>query len=285
MWIIPKNLDVSACVRDTLESNWALSELSRICERSLMWRSKPSLARTWLQRLKRVNWMQHLSGRILRPLMADRFETEYTSSLAVIPASHFQSQDKDEEQTTPDTFGRILSESFRQLDLFGASLRTSQDTLQLDTPKFIEAYDLWVTRLRQDCLQRKKLAHLIRENDYLFWRTPETGDSVGRKFSVNSRGEPKLSAQAKIGGLLDQDSPNTNGKSRGLWPTPNNSDQYNPNLPHDIGRNYLRTEVLPDKKTTPQKGKLNPDWVEQLMGLQVGWTDLGCWVTGACHKQ
>ena len=58
MWIIPNNLDVSACVRDTLESSWDLKELSEICERSLMWRSKPSLVRTWLQRLKKVNWMR-----------------------------------------------------------------------------------------------------------------------------------------------------------------------------------------------------------------------------------
>ena len=30
--------------------------------------------------------------------------------------------------------------------------------------------------------------------------------------------------------------------------------------------------------------KLNPDWVEQLMGLPIGSTDLGYWGTGSCHK-
>jgi len=28
-----------------------------------------------------------------------------------------------------------------------------------------------------------------------------------------------------------------------MWPTPNCSDQYHANLPHDIGRGYLRAEV------------------------------------------
>jgi hypothetical protein len=32
-------------------------------------------------------------------------------------------------------------------------------------------------------------------------------------------------------------------------------------------------------KSRESQGKLNPDWVEQLMGLPVGWTDLGFWAT------
>lgn len=32
-------------------------------------------------------------------------------------------------------------------------------------------------------------------------------------------------------------------------------------------------------KSQESQGKLNPNWVEQLMGLPVGWTDLGFWAT------
>jgi len=32
-------------------------------------------------------------------------------------------------------------------------------------------------------------------------------------------------------------------------------------------------------KSQESQGKLNPDWVEHLMGLPVGWTDLGSWET------
>ena len=32
-------------------------------------------------------------------------------------------------------------------------------------------------------------------------------------------------------------------------------------------------------------GHLNPDWVEWLMGVPIGWTELGSWETELCHKQ
>ncbi|KKM06642.1 hypothetical protein LCGC14_1742000, partial [marine sediment metagenome] len=175
MWIIPKNLDVSPYVRVTLALNWDSDELSRTLERSVMWRSKPSLARTWLVRLRRVSWIWPLYGRILKPSTENRFVTEYTSSLAVIPASPSQLPANEKEQMTPDTFGRILNDSFRQLDLFGASSRTLADTLVLDTPQFTEAYDLWVIKLRQDCLQRLRSARHTRESGCLSWPTIATG--------------------------------------------------------------------------------------------------------------
>jgi len=34
-----------------------------------------------------------------------------------------------------------------------------------------------------------------------------------------------------------------------------------------------------------QFGKLNPYWVEHLMGVPTGWTELGSWETELCHKQ
>ena len=77
----------------------------------------------------------------------------------------------------------------------------------------------------------------------------------------------------------------TSGKNHGSWPTPNTSDQYNPNIPHDVGRSYLRTESLPEDQRKPNPTmKLNPNWVEQLMGLPIGWTDLGSWATESSHK-
>ncbi len=371
MWIIPKNLDVSACVRDTLDLNWDSSELSQILERSVTWRGKDSLARTWLQRLKRVSWMQHLSGRILKPLMANPFIKGYTSLLEVIPASRSVSPANEKEQMTLDTFGRILKESFRQLDLFGASSRTSQDTLQLDTLKFTEAYEIWVTKLRLACLQRQKLARHTRENDCLSWPTPdvankeESAQTAKKRMAlhketnrptggtrnlhqvvnwatpearnqegyqvVKGKRIPRLAQQASWPtpqnrdstretsikkdrlpdrvGLLALDSPSTNGKSRELWYTPEaqnqqgyqvvNGKQY-PRLGKQVRQNWMTpssetrgqssstSDRAKEKSTSiegqihhevKQKGKLNPDWVEQLMGLSVGWTDLDSWET------
>jgi hypothetical protein len=112
---------------------------------------------------------------------------------------------------------------------------------------------------------------------------------------------------------LDQDNPNTNGKNPELWATPEAQNQQGYQIMN--GKQYPRLGTQANWATpaatfkgdnlesyeirqlkvlqTPNnhgksgitleaqvnKGKLNPDWVEQLMGLQVGWTDLGCWVT------
>jgi len=247
--------------------------------------------------------MQHLFGRILKPLMDDLFVTEYISSLRVIPANHSQLQGKEKGQQIPDTFGLILKKLSRTRDLFGAFLKMSRDTWQLDSPKFIEAYEIWVTKLRQDCLRRQRLEHHIREKDCLFWLTPESQNQEGYQISSGKK-IPRLGQQVKWptpqqrdctretlvkrdrlpdivrNGLLVQDSPSTDGKSQGLWITPQAS-----MIGGSIEINKARMKRLKaegrqtggiQNLSQQTKGKLNPDWVEQLMGLEVGWTDLDC---------
>ena len=246
MWIIPKNLDVSHSVRATLESSWDLEKLSQTCERSLMWRSKPSLARTWLQRLKKISWMQHLSGRILKPSMASLFETEYTSSLAVIPVNHSATQDSEKEQTTPDTFGRIYSNTSVQLDLFGASLKTSVDTSALDSMRFSRAFEIWVTKLRQDCLRRQKLAHLTNESDCSFWATPrsavveESMDTIIDHQNRTGIGMSNLSAEVEINQSLKQ--------VKEHWPTPTTGRVDQQLLPSQLKRNSLNLAMTVEKE-------------------------------------
>jgi len=272
--------------------------------------------------------------------MAGRFAEMYTLSLPVIPASRSVSQESEKARTTLDTFGRVLNESLRQLDLFGASLRTSPDTLPLDTPQFTEAYEIWVTRLRRDCLRRQRSGPRTDESDCSSWRSPaeqEPGVSVGRLTgSIGHRMYDKktgrlaqhgLSQQVNllpdykkikmvptamgdkmrpetsqeywkrmeeternwptpqagkhkgqgqrgqyrpndgltnkvISGLQGRDSPSTNGKSRGPWATPTAT------LAVQGGPGGQKKALNGDIK-----GKLNPDWVCQLMGLPVGWVN------------
>ena len=298
MWIIPKTLPAYRYVADmgglSLDSN----ELARMSEQSLMWRSKPSLVRTWLQRWNRVSWMSHLFGRILKPSMDDLFVEKYTSLLPAIPVSRLVSQESEKEQMTPDTFGRILRESLKQLDLFGSSEKMSADTLLLDSPKFTEAYEIWVTQLRQSWLVRASALPRTKDSDCLFWRSPAepddrltnkvmqqanwptpraVDDQDGTKAYLNLQGkwrEKRIKTGQEAGaklcnavvGLLDQDSPNTNGKSRELWSTPESRNQK--------GYHNQKDGTITEKLGTQAGGgKLNPDWVEQLMGLPAGWTD------------
>ena len=66
----------------------------------------------------------------------------------------------------------------------------------------------------------------------------------------------------------------------GTWaarfPTPVASDTYHRRGKYKQGGTALSTAV---------GGKLNPSWVEWLMGWPVGWTDLRQLETGKSHKQ
>jgi hypothetical protein len=82
------------------------------------------------------------------------------------------------------------------------------------------------------------------------WQTPVSDDAVERtKGKINSRGEPKLSAEVK------------------LWPTPTGQDAANNGGPSQYQRNSLplNAEV---------GGSLNPTWVEWLMGFPEKWTEV-----------
>lgn len=120
--------------------------------------------------------MRLLSGRILRPSRQSDFEERYTASLADIHANPSLSPASGRARTTPDTFGRILQQSCGQLSLFGASSRTSPDTCPLDSPPFIEAYETWVTKLRQDCLRRQSAARPTSGSGCSSWPTASEMD-------------------------------------------------------------------------------------------------------------
>jgi hypothetical protein len=80
-------------------------------------------------------------------------------------------------------------------------------------------------------------------------------------------------------GLQDRDKSSTNGKSQESWATPTHQDSRIG--PNNIGGSKHRKErgsvALADQTIKPSPkatGKLNPNFVEQLMGLPVGWTQL-----------
>jgi hypothetical protein len=82
------------------------------------------------------------------------------------------------------------------------------------------------------------------------WQTPVKDDAVDRiKGKYNSRGEPKLSTQVK------------------LWPTPTKHNAKECNAPSEANRNTPTLAHQPG-------GRLNPTWVEWLMGWPMSHTAL-----------
>lgn len=353
MWIIPTNYPQSSVsAPDMVASSEDLALLGLNIEQSLMWRSKPSQLRTWLQRWKRDSWFQHLSGRILKPCQRSAFESELMSSLAVIPASHLVQQGSAKAQKTQDTSGPLLSDTSRQLDLFAASLRTSKDTLALDSEKSLKTWKSLVTRLRGEYLARLKSERLIRESGSTSWPTPTAQDNNQVKGNpqhpkrgttlggaVRQWPTPAASQGGEgqfIHGLVTKDGkpaqqgerayhPETGKHSQitlnravKMFPTPTVQDSdkatkkmredHQNNLtavvfdqasfPTPTARDYKggykedalirkdgksrRFDALPNAAINGQgtdviPGHLSADWVEGLMGLPAGWTDLGNW--------
>lgn len=312
-------------------------------ESSLMWRSKPSPLRTWLRRWKRDSWFRHLSGRILKPCQHRAFESELTYSLAVIPVSPLAQQDYAEAQTTLDTSGPTYGDTLNQLDLFGASLKTSRAISASDSEKSSKTWKALVTQRRGEYSARLKLARRTSEKGSISWATPcardhhPNGMKDGSKVDLGNqvRMWPTPTAQDNNQVKGDPDHPKrgtTLGGAVRQWPTPRTTDTqqgrgvveingklYRPSKALSEGKlvgganladaaQMWPTPAARDWKDTPgmaseavnkdgstrnrtdqlaraiynsdqrqSAGQLNPTWVEWLMGLPLGWTDLGSW--------
>ena len=279
MWIVPKNLKMSsAFVADTLASSEDLSLQELQLERSLMWRSKPSPLPTWLRRWNRTPWLQHLSGRILKPSQRTCFEIELTSLLAVIPANRSAQRESAPGKMTPAISGLGSENISKQSDLFSASLKTSKDISVSDSEKSSKTWKDLVTQRRGEYSARLKSARLTRESESTSWATPRTTDAKGGGRPLNEKGQRiTLSDPTKTygGNLSDQVR---------HWPTPSARDHKGGYIGGRIRKGKVSFDTLDvavqhisnkDKKS----GTLNPNWVEWLMGVPTGWTDLGSWGT------
>ena len=290
MWIVPKTL--SAFVPDTEGLNLDLEERAWMLESSAMWRSKPSSKPTFLRRLKKGGWITRLSTRILKPSLHESFEEKFTDSLEDIHVSPSVAQGSEKEKTTQGTYGHTSDSTSGQLDLFGASLKMSEVTPRWGYGESCPIWKKMVTERSGDCSQRRKQARLTNASDVSSWGTPKEQDSRAASWD---RGKSNLGEQV-------------HGMSQERWLTPTTTDivrspegmEKRKQYRESIGRKYMEgclSEQVdnqhngppaPENSSTSGKNhgspKLNPNWVEQLMGLSTGWTDLGSWATESSHK-
>ena len=295
MWILPKNYQLSFhFAQDMVESKEDLTLPGLNIESSLTLKSKHSPLQTWLRRWKQDSYLPHLFTRILKPSHRKSFETKLASLLEAIPANLLAQQEKEKETKTPDICGLTYGDTLNQLDLFGVSLKTSKDTSVLDSEKSLATWKALVIKQRGEYSQRVKLAHRTKESESTSWATPRTTDSAGGARTLNEKGQRiSVSDPTKTYGA------NLSDQVR-HWPTPSardhkgavSVDRTHEKLKQgqrahmgtlDAYSVYHETYGLPDQAKTNTRGKpvghLNPEWVEQLMGVPTGWTELGSWGT------
>jgi len=180
MWTLPKSL-ISAFApgMEVLTSDSV--ECSRICAQSLIRRSKPSLAKTYLREWKVGNWTRLRSGVISKHSLGNAFEEWWIFSLGAIPASHSQAQANDLEQKTSDIFGPTSQAEFVFSSPESAFSRTLKDTSRWDSPQSSAIWKRWVTTCRSEYSQRLKQARLTSASECLSvpWPTPSQRDYKG----------------------------------------------------------------------------------------------------------
>ena len=293
MWIIPKNLHTSAYVQDMEALTLGSGELSELCERSLLVRSMPIPVKTWLRRWKRAGSMPRLSGRILRPSLGSNFAARWTFCQVASLVSHLAPQVEGQEITTQDTFGRISSEGsndWADLPLFSSrmlreSSQASSRAMDGPTPQgrpfcsmSSASWSAWVTKQRRGYSQRVKSARPIRGNECSLWvcaPISATQDALLFQSCSASQSEGNMWGTPRVGASHAPAGGGDPSKKDHKYRIEN---QVQPTQPQEaqISMGGNRQELQGEGH------KLNPRWVETLMGLPVGWTMPSCanpWTT------
>jgi hypothetical protein len=189
------------------------------------------------------------------------------------------------------------SKRHRSNQTFGAKLRDAVETYEKKnwaTPQTFDSNNivrtpekLAQTRAEKNagCMNLREQVHYP-EMDHSRkaaknWPTVTVGEEKYR-IKGNSQASKCLSAMAAREelGHPDQENHSTTGKSQGSqqWATPR-ANKVHPviteeNREHLANRNKSNLEEEIAGHCGKAQGKLNPNWVEQLMGLPKGWTQL-----------
>jgi hypothetical protein len=298
MWILPTQLHTLAFALDTEALISDSNEQSQICAQSLLVRSKHSPARTWSAKWKRDSWTQHLSGRILKPSHGQSFVTAWISLVADTPASHSAQPESVKEQKTQDTSGLLFQPELLSCDRVAVSLKTSRDISRWGCPTLSKTWQEWVTERRGAYSARLKSAHLTNASGSSSWPTV-TANEDSCRIGGDSQQSKCLSAMARRGELAwptpqEDNSANNAGPSRMKYAHRNQDLTVAvamQRIPRAAEPTTAETRGLKKSETAqfishpaPANGntdgsrpeRLNPRWVETLMGLPVGWVMPSC---------
>ena len=228
-------------------------------------------------------------GMTYKPLTEDRGEELLMSYRAVFHAKTSQQQEKAQELTEREAeCGERWQGWLAKFDPSTSSWRTPQCSLLEDLNECLQT--LPRSGMTRDGLlwEQQMSAHRISETEYGSWPTPCATDYKGSGKTGELR--DRLDYAVERGSTKSKDY---------TWPTPQASDWKNKSYSRDFtlgNPKYIwptpRTKGmcggsgswdLLKKNTTIEEarqmgagngGKLNPTWVEWLMGWPLGWTDL-----------
>jgi hypothetical protein len=221
-----------------------------------------------------------------------------TSYAGGTPANHSAKRAKDKAKKTNDTYGHGLKTPLAYYDPDTQSWRMCEATLPLAEPPLLESLPKSGMTQNGELYQQPAWEPITDETGLSSWPTPVASSSMTEDTAtVRERlenGKPYKARLVEAVALWptptasdwkgrgpnskQQGLPEAVKKAEGIWPTPTYGKlaggsggmaqieaQYSAGNINDEERRAMRAG---------NGGKLNPEWVEWLMGFPTGWTDL-----------
>jgi hypothetical protein len=200
-------------------------------------------------------------------------------------ASHLVPPANDEAPTTHDTCGLGLEKPLAHYDPDTRSWKTLKDICLWGEPQSLESLPKSGMTRNGELFQQPAWVRPIDATDSSLWPTPT---AVTRPMEGNVRlYRAKIKAgemtETEANAILGKSVWEAQGKIPAMWPTPTTQEveHYDMELT-EAGRRKSKDGKsshslgLADavRLNSPDNGKLNPTWVEWLMGFPLGWTDL-----------
>ena len=250
-------------------------------------------------------------GMTYKPLTENLGEELLTSYLEGFLAKTLAQLEKGQELMESEAeCGEKWRASFTKYDLDTRSWKTHQCSLLEDSEEFLETWPQWGLMRDGECWEQKTLEQTIRGTEFGLspngvdsFHTPNTtgldGGSNSRKAlkkrqmiptptssMMPCEGTVRIMRKAWESGeftleeasaVAGRDVRKSQGKVQ-AWPTPVCQDSRHATTRHlDPKNNYWKSnlgEVVMSLEQPNTGGRLNPTWVEWLMGWPLGWTDL-----------
>jgi hypothetical protein len=178
---------------------------------------------------------------------------------------------------TSATSGLKPDGSSAKLGPGGSWLRTWMGYVQLTMDGSSQLFSLtwskWGTVLDGQYTGLRRLVRHTSETESSLWRTPQAADAKSAKtqsgHTMNLTHQIKWPTPRaeKVDGYSSPEFSPTLGQAVRSWPTPTARD-------HKSGTGAQPWAGHAQPLTDVVQGRLNPEWVESLMGLPQGWTDI-----------
>lgn len=286
------------------DSNKELNESLIDAEPFVMWRGKPIRPQSLRNKWNKGGFIKRLSGLTCDHSMADRGVKSWISSQRDSHASHSAKLESKKGQKMKGTYGPKLSGSLAKLNLQSSSWKTSQTSLISRERLSLQIWPKWGIVSDGELFGHQTPKHLIDARGgsvSRFIPTPTCMDSSFqgkiRTQAIQSNfkrgvslplyvrlfptptasmmpceGTVRLMRKRWLDGTVNLEEANAiarrdvrkaQGNIPAMFPTPTATANQACESMRSKGASF---ENLPN-------GKLNPNWIEWLMGWPIGWTD------------